>query len=136
MDFLVERNKPLLGRPKYDGVLTTPAMGVGMDQRALSQQRFVFLQMVDNGGVCLKDPLACERSGRPCKSSLPIDGRKYLQPIAKRNLIVFLPVPGGDVNAARPLLQRDVFCKDDRCGPIEPGVLKVPGFQPGTFKDT
>ncbi len=122
-------NKPLLGGTENNRFFTAPAVGIGMGKRLAGHQEAQLRQLVNNSLVGVKNKLAGKKLHLVRKPALIVDRGIGFQPILQTNLIVFLSVSGGRMDAAGPGLQGHMIAQDNQRQAIVKGMTAVKTLQ-------
>ena len=95
-------------------------MGVAVHEALGLEKSPRLAQPCDNARVGVEYSLTCIALDIGCEPALSIHGRIDVEPVAQPHLIVFLTVPRGGVNTARPRFERDMVSENDARFTIDP----------------
>ncbi len=119
---LVQRDEPLLGGPEERRVLAAPAVGIGVGERHLGDQRPPLLQERDDPRVRVPDREPGEVGDLGDEAPVVVDRVVDRQPERPSELVVLLAMARGDVDQAGPRVHRDERGRRDPAGALDPGV--------------
>src|SRR5216117_514854 len=114
---LVERDEPLLGRAEQRRVLAAPAVRIRVRQGMLGRQRADLLEVGDDLRIRVPHREAGEVLDLGHEPAVVVDGVVDLQAERAAELVVFLAVPGRDVDEPGPGVHRDERRGGDFSGP-------------------
>ena len=119
----VNRAEPLGSSSEYDGILTSPAVGIRVDYVFISEESSCLLKMIEYEFVGFFVVKTCELTCVLCENTLVIDRHKHWQIVSAACEVVVGTVSGSCVYAACTGIHCDIVCCDYEAVAVEEGML-------------
>src|SRR5262245_23058192 len=111
---MLHRDKPLGRRAKDNGIVTAPAMWVGMGNLFGREQGTARREQLNHGRIGFEDIHSGEERSSFFELAASVHRAVDLQSIGLSNRVVLVPVTRRGVNTSSALLQRDVVTQNEQ----------------------
>ena len=126
---LFHRNEPLLGGAKDHRLLAAPAVRIAVREFLFLQQGSAVCKFLDDLGISVKYQFTLQIPRLGGEFSVGIHGSQNFEAVTHADLVVFLAVPGGDMNAACALILSHELAENDFRVPIHPWMAANDALQ-------